>query len=375
MTDKEVNEDLRKMFNVAVTRAKFKLYIVGNFAYCQKRAKNNALSELLDKLIKKDRLVKVDAKTLLPEIVFARQSDFAFDGNLIGKHIVCREDVFNDYFMADIHSFKKRLIVYSAFMTEARLSTLLPAFSDAVRAGKQIIVVTKALSDRGKSELAQYQKCEKELRDIGVSVLHKKGMHEKLIFVDSNAVWIGSLNALSFTGLTGEVMQRYADRELTAEYEKLFDIEHICNAIENTYEQKCPICGDEMIVKESDEGGIYWQCVAGDYSRNVAQQYPLDGILRCKCGAPYVFAMKNEPRWVCSEDSRHYQKMRESDLRLEKMAALIPTKAARSQVNKYFFAKKKEIEAKKKATAPKKTSATKKARSASEGECPQRGNI
>lgn len=165
-----------------------------------------------------------------------------------------------------------------------------------------------------------------------------------------------------------EVMQRHADRELTAEYERLFDIEHICNAIENTYEQKCPICGDEMIVKESDEGGIYWQCVAGDYSRNVAQQYPLDGILRCKCGAPYVFAMKNEPRWVCSEDSRHYQKMRESDLRLEKMAALIPTKAARSQVNKYFFAKKKEIEAKKKATAPKKTSATKKSLSASEDE-------
>lgn len=361
MTDKEVNEDLRKMFNVAVTRAKFKLYIVGNFAYCQKRAKNNALSELLDKLIKKDRLVKVDAKTLLPEIVFARQSDFAFDGNLTGKHIVCREDVFNDYFMADIHSFKKRLIVYSAFMTEARLSTLLPAFSDAVRAGKQIIVVTKALSDRGKSELAQYQKCEKELRDIGVSVLHKKGMHEKLIFVDSNAVWIGSLNALSFTGLTGEVMQRHADRELTAEYEKLFDIEHICNAIENTYEQKCPICGDEMIVKESDEGGIYWQCVAGDYSRNVAQQYPLDGILRCKCGAPYVFAMKNEPRWVCSADSKHYQKMRESDLKLEKMAALIPTKAARSQVNKYFFAKKKELEAKKKAAAPQKTATMKKA--------------
>ena len=336
--------------------------------YSGKRTKRNVHLIDTESLHAWVRLVKVDAKTLLPEIVFARQSDFAFDGNLTGKHIVCREDVFNDYFMADIHSFKKRLIVYSAFMTEARLSTLLPAFSDAVRAGKQIIVVTKALSDRGKSELAQYQKCEKELRDIGVSVLHKKGMHEKLIFVDSNAVWIGSLNALSFTGLTDEVMQRYADRELTAEYEKLFDIEHICNAIENTYEQKCPICGDEMIVKESDEGGIYWQCVAGDYSRNVAQQYPLDGILRCKCGAPYVFAMKNEPRWVCSEDSRHYQKMRESDLRLEKMAALIPTKAARSQVNKYFFAKKKEIEAKKKATAPKKTSATKKARSASEDE-------
>lgn len=343
MTDKEVNEDLQKMFTVAVTRAKFKLFIVGNFAYCQKRAKNNALSELLDKLIKQDKLEKVDAKSLLPKIEFVRESYFAYDGNLKGKHIVCREEAFNDYFMADIKSFKKRLIVYSAFMTEARLSTLLPAFSDAIHGGKQIIVVTKALSDRGKSELAQYQKCEKELRAIGVSILHKKGMHEKLIFVDSSAVWIGSLNALSFTGLTGEVMQRHEDRELTAEYEKLFDIEHICEAIENQYEQKCPICGKEMLIKESDEGGIYWQCISGDYSRNVAQQYPLDGILRCyKCGAPYVFAMKNEPRWVCSKDTRHYKKMREGDLKLEKMAALIPTKEARKEVDRFFMKKRQE---------------------------------
>lgn len=351
MTDKEINDDLRKLFNVAVTRAKFKLYIVGNFAYCQKRAKDNALSELLDKLIKEDKLAKVDAKTILPDIVFARQSDFTFDGNLKGKHIICREEAFNDYFMEDIKSFKKRLIIYSAFMTEARLSTLLPAFSDAVRAGKQIIVVTKALSERGKTELTQYKKCEEELRAIGVSVLHKKGMHEKLIFVDSNAVWIGSLNALSFTGLTGEIMQRHDDRELTAEYEKLFDIEHICGAIEHQYEQECPICGEEMIVKESDEGGIYWQCVSGDYSRSVAQQYPIDGILRCKCGAPYLFTMKNEPRWVCSENSKHYQKMRESDLKLEKMAALIPTKKARREVDRYFAQKKKTLESQKKSAS------------------------
>lgn len=340
MPQKEVNDDLRKMFNVAVTRARFKLFLVGHFAYCQKRAKNNALSELLDKLIDKDKLERIDAKALFPNIVWTRQSDFAFDGNLQGKHIVCREESFNDCFMADIKSFQKRMIIYSAFMTEARLSTLLPAFADAVREGKQIIVVTKALFERGNAERARYQRCEEEMRAIGVHILHKQGMHEKLIFVDSDAVWIGSLNALSFTGLTGEVMQRHADRELTREYEKLFDIEHICGAIEHAYEQKCPVCGKEMLVKESDKGGIYWQCVAGDYARNTAQQYPRDGILRCKCGAAYVFAMKNEPRWVCAADSRHYQKMRESDLKLGKMAALIPTEADRIKVKQYFLAKK-----------------------------------
>lgn len=361
MTDTEINDDLRKMFNVAITRAKFKLYIVGNFAFCQKRARNNALSELLENL-KKKNLPKIDAKKMLPNITFTRQADFSSDGKLNTKHIVCREDVFNDYFMSDIKTFKKRLIIYSPFMTEARLSVLLPAFVDAIKLGREIIIITKALADRGKNEVAQYRKCEKELQNIGVSILHKKGMHEKLIFIDSDVVWIGSLNALSFTGLTGEVMHRHADSNLTMEYEKLFDIEHIYGAIENAYEQKCPICDGEMLVKESDEGGIYWQCVEEDYSRNASQQYPLDGILRCKCGAPYVFAMKNEPRWICTEDPKHFQKMRESDLKLEKMAELIPTKTARKEVDRYFANKRKIREAEKKASPskPKKAQKSKK---------------
>ena len=184
--------------------------------------------------------------------------------------------------------------------------------------------------------------------------------YEKLIFVDDVAVWIGSLNALSFTGLTGEVMQRHMDKELTVEYEKLFDIEHICGAVENTYEQTCPICGAEMLVRESDGGGIYWECINRDYSRNAEQQYPVDGILRCKCGAPYIFSMKKQPRWICSNNSSHYQLMRESDLKLEKMEALIPTKRERREVDRYFSAKRKEREATKRKSGTGKRSNTKK---------------
>ncbi len=298
-------------------------------------AKNNALSELLNNLFIKAHDKKVDAKELFPKIKFTQQMSLFFDRPLFSNHIVCREESFNEYFMNDIGSFKERLIIYSPFMTEARLSILLPAFMDAVNSGRQIIVVTKTLSERRKTELSQYQKCEKELRDIGVNILHKQGMHEKLIFVDSEAVWIGSLNALSFTGLTGEVMERHAGKELTAEYEKLFDIDHLSDAVNNAYEQECPICRGEMLIRESDEGGIYWLCANGDYSRNAEQPYPKDGILRCKCGAPYKFAMKNEPRWVCSINPKHYQKMRKNDLNLVKMATLIP-KEDRGKVYTYF---------------------------------------
>lgn len=319
------NSGLRKMFNVAITRAKFKLYIVGNFAYCQKRAKNNTLALLLDKLLEKDRLVKLNAKELLRNITFSKQIYFSISSSYAEKDIICREETFNDYFVEDIHTFKKRLIIYSPFITGKRLSVLLPLFADAISAGKQIVVITKDFSDRHQTDYAQYQKYEKEMKDIGISIFHKKGMHEKLIFVDTEVVWIGSLNALSFTGLTGEIMRRQTDSQLALEYEKIFNIPYICAAVANNYEQKCPICGNEMLVKESAHGGIYWECVKGDYFRSMTQPYPIDGLLRCKkCGALYEFSMKNEPRWVCSRNPKHYQQMKESDLKFEKMAALIP---------------------------------------------------
>ena len=136
------------MFNVAVTRAKFKLYVVVNFAFCQKRAKNNALADLLYKLVDEKRLMKVDAKVLLPNIAVSRPLEFSGNGMVASKHFVCREDSFYEHFTADVQSFKEWLVIYSPFMTESRLGMLLPAFHDAVHAGKQIVVVTKALSDR-----------------------------------------------------------------------------------------------------------------------------------------------------------------------------------------------------------------------------------
>ena len=115
-------------------------------------------------------------------------------------------------------------------------------------------------------------------------------------------------------------------------------------ALENDYETKCPICGGEMLIAESEDGGIYWKCITGDYSRNKDQQYPVDGILRCaKCDSTFSFSMKKQPRWVCKADPKHYQLVRKNDLKLPNMAALL-TQAERKQVGKYFeeLAKKKE---------------------------------
>ena len=345
----KINDDLKKMFNVAVTRAKFQLFIIGDFKYCHERTKKsqNELHSLLEFLIDDKKFKKQDAKSLFPELTYTPPTSTEVENVGLDQTLICKDEAFNEYFLRDLKTFQNRMIIYSPFMTENRLSRLLPAFVDAVSQGKEIVIVTKELSERGKTERSAYETCERALCNCGdgLKIIHKHGMHEKLILVDDTAAWIGSLNALSFTGNTGEVMERRCSQKLVKEYEKMYDISHISQALNSGYELNCPICGGEMLVRESDEGGIYWQCVNNDYSRSAEQPYPKDGILRCHCGAEYEFSMKKEPRWVCKENSRHYQKMRESDLKLEKMKALIPKKDLKT-VEKYFSERRKEREQK-----------------------------
>ena len=68
-------------------------------------------------------------------------------------------------------------------------------------------VVTKTLGERTGGQAATAERIEGALADWGVKVLHKLRMHEKLVFIDDDILWSGSLNSLSFTD-TQEVMER-----------------------------------------------------------------------------------------------------------------------------------------------------------------------
>ena len=73
-------------------------------------------------------------------------------------------------------------------------------------------------------------------------------MHEKLVFVDDDILWSGSLNPLSFSD-TQEVMERRHSAEVVDDFSKTLRLNDLVGEYEGGA-PACPICGCEMVASE-----------------------------------------------------------------------------------------------------------------------------
>jgi hypothetical protein len=328
-----LDEQLKPLFNVGLTRAKFRLFILGDFSYCQSKGKTAFLGRtLLPSLLKS--FPRVDASQLLPDGLAARaaKAQMTMLGGEIepdSERIVVTQADFFRILSTDFSRAKSRIIVYSPFMTQDRLSFLMPQLQAASLRGIDIFIITKSHSERSSSEFAQIIKMEEQLSKIGV-VIHKMRMHEKLVFIDDDITWSGSLNPLSFSN-TQEVMERRKSEAVLDDYFQILRLQELI-AVPRNAESKCPICGSEMVAAEGADQPYYWRCVNDNcYSRSIDQPYPFDGVLTCgACNTSVEFGYWGDyPHWRCTANNRHRQKVFKSHLRLPKMAALIPNRERR----------------------------------------------
>lgn len=332
------DDQIKSLLNVGLTRAKFRLIILGDFKYCQSKGKNAFLGKtLLPFLLKNYPLI--DAAQLVPYGLAARaaKAQMSMLGGAIepdSERIVVTQVDFYRILHEDFSHAKNRIVIYSPFITQDRTAFLLPQLQAAAVRNVPIYVLTKHDSDRKKSELQQYRKLETQLSEIGVVVIHKEGMHEKLIFIDKDITWSGSLNPLSFSN-TQEIMERRKSTLVLEDYFKILRLEELLS-VPSKPESKCPICGSEMIAAEGGKEPYYWRCVNAEcYARSIDQPYPINGMFTCRsCNSNVEFVYRgNIPCWRCSKNKRHWQKVYKSHLRLPKMANLIP-KSERNEVCK-----------------------------------------
>lgn len=324
-----LDEQLMCLFNVGLTRAKFRLFIVGDFSYCQDRGKKAFLGRTLLPLLLKS-FPRIEAAQLFPDGLAAKaaKAQMTVLGGEIepdSQRIVVTQADFFRILSTDLSRARGRIIIYSPFMTGDRLSFLMPQLQAASSRDVAVFVITKSRSERSKSELPQISRMEQQLSEIGVVVMHKMRMHEKLVFIDEDITWSGSLNPLSFSN-TQEVMERRKSKCVLDDYFQILRIQELL-AVQGNAESRCPICGSEMIAAEGPDQPYYWRCVNDDcYTRGIDQPYPFDGVLTCgNCDARVEFGYWGDyPHWRCTKNNRHRQKIFKSHLRLPKMAALVP---------------------------------------------------
>ncbi|MDY7094553.1 MAG: AAA domain-containing protein [Acidobacteriota bacterium] len=324
------NDDtFRRLFNVAMSRAKRRLIVVGDLEYVRKRAKKAFVGRVLIPLLRESgRLVPASS------VIRAFRSQVTYQEFLAGddeveleRHVVSQEGFF-PLLLRDLAAAEKRVIFYSPFLGSERLQLLHAELFAATSRGVKVLLVTRALRDRGARELGRYKSMEAALRSWGLTIIHKRRMHEKLVVVDDDVLWVGSLNALSQAS-SHEIMERRRSPALVGEYLQRLKTEELIAEFEGAGE-RCPICSSEMIALEGAQDPFYWSCSEPDcYTRSLGEKPLKNQRIRCRnCGARVELGdWGGKPHWRCVENRQHRQRVARSHLRVPAIREQIPKRS------------------------------------------------
>lgn len=325
----ERDDNTKRLLNVALTRARARLIVVGDFDYIAKISKRAFMGREFLPFLNR-HYPKVDALDLVPAGLAGRaaRAQIVSSGGPVeadADRTVVTQDRFYPLVTSDLEAATDRVVIYSPFMTQNRVGELEPHLRAAVERGVEVYVVTKTQEERGKRDLETYRSMEGGLRSWGITVIHKRRMHEKLIFVDREVLWSGSLNPLSFRS-SQEVMERRVSRTVVNDFAGTLRLDDLIAQYAQG-ETTCPICGSEVVPSEGRNEPFYWRCVAKDcYSRSIDDPPLQDGFLRCRsCNGPLRFGeWGNDWVWRCEENYRHRQPIARTHLKLPEMRSLIP---------------------------------------------------
>lgn len=134
----------------------------------------------------------------------------------------------NNFFKAlesDLRHATKSVLIESPFITERRMSRLLPILELLVKRGVNIIVNTKPLHEHDLSFIEQTEDAIHQMQDLGVIVLMTIGHHRKIAIIDGRILWEGSLNILSQND-SCEFMRRINSKELADQMMKFLKLGH-----------------------------------------------------------------------------------------------------------------------------------------------------
>lgn len=206
-----IEEEGARLLNVAQSRAKDHVLLVGNFNYLLSKASRNSLVEqMIDRFTRNGMLINTEE---FPEISVVDLSAALArlhtpldlpDGQ---SRMLFNESDFYSAFRSDIEQARNSIVIYAPFMTDNGVGRWADYLRAAIERNVSVQIWTDSPSAQGHLGESRKQDLVYELRTLGVTIGYRSRMHEKVAIIDDKIVWHGSLNILSHS-TTSEMMWR-----------------------------------------------------------------------------------------------------------------------------------------------------------------------
>ena len=205
------DDDGARLLNVAISRAMDHLVVFANVTYLD--SKLPSLAKLRYCVYEMERVgTVVDAQDVLgfrpfsPDaLLYGTDAKIEWDASQAGQF---RAEGFDRVFRLDVQRAKRSVAIFSGYITEAGAARYGDLLRSKIGEGVAVRCVTRPPRYNGTMDLAASKRALDALEGIGVIVDTRKAIHQKVCIIDDEIVWLGSLNALSHTANTDEVMVR-----------------------------------------------------------------------------------------------------------------------------------------------------------------------
>lgn len=283
LDDKRRNgHEARLLANVAITRARRKMFLVGNRKYVHETYhRDSTICRIIDIFGKQGYNIsseKIDDSFLVDNFekwAVALAEPVTFLENLDGS--IYSEKNFWPAFMADLLSAQESVIIMSPFVALQRTSKLQGCFKLLLDKGVGIRLYTRPPSEQGSTLGEQADWVIGRLQDMGARVLQISKMHQKIAVIDRKITWEGSLNILSQQA-SREHMRRFDGPKTAEQIIKNYQLDKD-NPPGTQSEKLCPECAQKgnqcyLVVRQGKYGPFlgcsnYPHC---RYSRNLKEQ-------------------------------------------------------------------------------------------------------
>jgi ssDNA-binding Zn-finger/Zn-ribbon topoisomerase 1/energy-coupling factor transporter ATP-binding protein EcfA2 len=326
-TSKEDIDNTNRIINVAITRARNKLLIIGNSTYIQERLdKAHPLYKIISHIQnEKGRgLESIYSKAILPECF--SEDLLAMEERLFEPFFEKTEGVIKEFyterdffpqFRQDILKATTKVVISSPFITRNRLDYFINSFRQLITKDVDIYIFTKPVKELPLSLKQLADEVSRLLTREKCKIIYKPLLHNKVAVIDDKIFWMGSLNILSHRN-TAETMVRFATPDTVTFLIKQGQINKFINTEKIVEKQKafisflkreldkvyCDECGEVMNVKIS-RYGPFFVCV-NNHIKNISSKI-LEELLFPEicpiCGSPLVikYARGRGRFWGCSK--------------------------------------------------------------------------